>query len=94
MNNKLNYEVKDNALSVGLDANQDGQNSLNLKLQLSEAVQEAFAKGVAVEGVKSASIKFEGSKLVLVVDTDKDGEALLNLEVDLFEAIEETGVLK
>lgn len=91
---KVNYKVQDNSLQVGLDANEDGQNSLTLKININEAIAEAFKKGAAVDGVKSASIKFEGSKLVLIVDSDKDSEQLLSLEADLFEAIEETGVLK
>jgi len=91
---KVKYVVQDSNLKVSLDANEDGVASLDLTLNLSEALQEAFNKEAAVEGVQTASIKFEGSKLVLIVDTDKDGEPLLTLELDLFEAIEETGILK
>lgn len=91
---KLNYKVQDNNLLVGLDTNQDGQNSLELKLNLSEAVKEAFSNGTSLEGVKPAVIKFEGTKLILVVDTDKDGEHLLTLNLDLIETLEEIGFLK
>lgn len=91
---KVNYKVEANKLVIGLDANEDGQNSLNLSIDLNEAVQEAFKKGEKVEGVKSASVKFEGTVLMIVVDSDKDGEPLLDLKIDLFEGIEETGILK
>lgn len=91
---KIKYDIQENNLVIGLDANEDGQNSLEVKLSLSEAIQEAFKKGVAVEGVKSATVKFEGTKLIVVVDSDKDGEALLTLSADLFEGLEETGALK
>lgn len=91
---KVNYKIDGSDLKIGLDVNEDGQNSLLLKININEAISEAFKKGDQVEGVKSATVKFEGSKLVLVVDSDKDGEELLSLEADLFEAIEETGVLK
>lgn len=91
---KFKYEVIDNKLVVGLDSNEDGQASLELKLSLAEAIQEAFKKSEGVQGVKSATVKFEGAKLILVVDSDKDGEPLLHLTLDLFEGIEETGVLK
>ncbi len=91
---KVNFKIEDNQLKVGLDADQDGVNSLNLKVELSEAFKEAFNKGTAVEGIKSASIKFQDGKLVAVIDTDKDGVAALTLELNLPEGIKETGVLK
>lgn len=91
---KVNYKVQDNNLQVGLDANEDGQNSLTLKINLSEAIKEALKKGAAVEGVKTATIKFEGLKLIVVIDSDKDGVPLLTVEADITEAIEETGILK
>lgn len=94
MTDKLVFDVKDNHLVLGLDADKDGVKSLDLKLSLTEAVQEAFAKGTAVEGVKSASIRFEGMSLVIVIDTDKDGEALLTFTANLPEGIKETGILK
>ena len=86
---KVNYEVKDNALNVGLDSNEDGQNSVSLKVNLSEALGEAFQKGTAVEGAKVVEVKFELTKLKVVLDTDKDDENLLELEIDLAEAFDE-----
>jgi len=86
---KLNFDVKDGSLKVGVDSNEDGQNSLDLELSLSEAVGEALSRGEAVEGAKLVELKFELTTLVLKVDTDKDGEKLLDLKVDLGEAADE-----
>lgn len=86
---KLNQEIKDGKLHVGVDSNEDGENSLALKLNLSEAIQEAIAKGEAVEGVKVVDFKFELTKLVIKLDTDKDGEEVIELVVDLAESFDE-----
>lgn len=86
---KVNFEVKDAALNVGVDVNEDGQNSVNLKVFLSEALEEAFKKEAAVDGVKVAEVKFELTKLKIILDTDKDGEKLMELEVDLAETFDE-----
>lgn len=86
---KLNYEVKEGVLHMGADSNEDGENSISLKLHLNEAIQEAFKKGEAVEGVKVVGFKFELTKLKLQLDTDKDGENLLELEIDLAESFDE-----
>lgn len=86
---KPSIEVKDGALHVGIDTNADGQNVADLKLQIAEAISEAFAKGQEVEGAKVASFKFEGPKLVLKIDSDKDGQHMLELVVDLGEAYDE-----
>ena len=85
----LNYDVKDSALNVGLDTDKDGENSLDLKLHLSEAIQEAIAKGTPVEGAQVVDFRFEVTKLVLKLDTDRDGESLIDLEIDLAEAFAE-----
>jgi hypothetical protein len=86
---KPSIEVKDGALHVGIDTNADGQNVADLKLNISEAIGEAFAKGSEVAGTKVAQFKFEGTKLVLKVDSDKDGQPVLELVVDLGEAYDE-----
>lgn len=86
---KPSIEVKDGSLHVGIDTNADGQNVADLKLNISEAVGEAFAKGQEIEGAKVVSFKFDGPKLVLKIDSDKDGQALLEVVVDLGEAYDE-----
>lgn len=91
---KVNYEIKDGHLILGGDTNEDGQNSVGLKLSLNEAVEEAFKKGEAVEGVKVAQVKFLGTQLQVLVDTDKDGEQLLELTLDIGEILDEAGVFK
>lgn len=91
---KVNYKVEGGKLLLGLDSNEDGANSIDLELEINEAIQEAFAKGEEVEGAKSVKVAFTGTTLTVEVDSDKDGEALLLLKVNLAEAIDETGVLK
>lgn len=86
---KPSIEVKEGALIVGIDTNADGQNVADLKLNISEAIGEAFAKGTQIEGAKVVDFKFEGAKLVLKIDSDKDGQSLLDLVVDLGEAYDE-----
>lgn len=86
---KVDYAFAGDELQVGVDSNQDGQKAIMLKLKLSEAVGEAFAKGEAVEGVEVVGFKFEGSKLMIEIDSDKDGEKVLVLEADLAEVADE-----
>ncbi len=93
-NKKFDVKFEGDKLELGLDMNQDGEKLLKAKINLSEAVQEAFKKGAAVEGVKSATVSFSGTKLIVKVDTDKDGEALMDLELNLMEALDEAGVMK
>lgn len=38
---------------------------------------------------KAVEIKFEGSKLVVVVDSNKDGQAIVKVEVELAEIPDE-----
>ena len=91
---KFDFEIKDNQLIATGDSNEDGQPVATIKLSLNEAVQEAFSKGEAVEGVKVADVKFTGTQLIVSVDTDRDGEKLLDLTIDLAEALDESGLLK
>lgn len=86
---KLSVKVEDGQLKFGVDANEDGQNSLTVKLHLSEMVQEMISRGGAVDGAKVVDFKFSGTKLTLKIDTDRDGEPLLELELDLAESFDE-----
>jgi hypothetical protein len=90
---KINFEIKENKLQVGVDTDQDGEKSLDLKVHLGEAIQEAFARQEAIEGNKLVSIKFELTKLRIKVDTDKDGEEVLDLSIDLGESFSEVSGL-
>ena len=86
---KLNFDIKDKALHMGVDYNEDGENSIKMKLNMIEAVSEAFSRGEAVEGVKLVDFKFELTKMVLKLDSDKDGEEVLELVIDLGEVADE-----
>ena len=91
-NKVVDLAVKDGALSLGVDSNRDGEKVVTLKLHLSEAVQEAFNRSEALEGVKLVSLSFTtDGKMALKLDTDKDGEELLTLTVDLSEVADEIG---
>jgi len=82
-------EVKDGKILAGVDTNKDGEQSLSAVVKIDEAIQEAIARGEAIEGNKVVSVKFELTKLKIVVDSDKDGESLLELTVDLAEVYDE-----
>lgn len=86
---KLNFEIKDSALHLGVDYNEDGESSIKMKLNMSEAISEAFSRGTAVEGVKLVDFKFELTKMVLKLDSDKDGEEVLEIVIDLGEIADE-----
>lgn len=86
---KVKSEFVDGKFNLGVDLNEDGENSLNMKLNLNEAMQEAIKRGEAIEGAKLVDFKFELTKMVLILDTDKDGEPLLELVVDLPEVFDE-----
>lgn len=91
---KLGLKFEDGKVIAQVDTNQDGEAALTAKLHVSEAIQEAFQKGGAVEGVKVVGFKFELTKLKLQLDSDKDGQPVLDLELDLSEAVDESGLLK
>lgn len=92
---KFDVKVEENKLKLGLDSDEDGINSVSLNIVLDEAVQEAFKKGVAIEGetVVKFSIQPTG-ELSLKLDTDKDGEPSVELSVNIMEGINEAGLLK
>lgn len=90
---KLDFEIKEGNLVLGVDSNEDGEKAVKLNLVLSEAIEEAFSRGQSVEGVKLVDFKFELTKLKLKIDTDQDGESVLDLEIDLGEAFDEISSL-
>jgi len=93
-NKKFEVKFEDNKLHLAVDMNQDGDKLMVAKLNLSEAIQEAFKKGEKIEGAKVVGFQFNLTKLVVKIDTDQDGEPLLELEIDLAEALDEVGILK
>lgn len=86
---KFPVTFEDSKLVAGYDGNEDGQNSVSLKLNLKEGLSELISKGVAKIDVKTLTLKKDGSKISLYVDTDKDGEAILEGELDVGEALDE-----
>jgi len=86
---KGSLEFKDGKLVAGLDTNEDGQNVLEVKISMTEALEEVLKREDPKEGVKIADLKMDGAKLILKVDTDKDGEELLDLVFDLSEGLDE-----
>ena len=88
----LEVDFKDGELLMSADSNKDGEKVLDLKVNLSEAVQEVLNRGEALEGAKLLEFDFSLSKLVLKIDTDKDGEKLLDISIDLAELLDEVGL--
>ena len=89
MEKKINVSMEESKVKVGIDTNRDGQNAVEVKLNLKEALQEAIEKGEAKVDVKSLTLKLEGTKIILLVDTDKDAEPVLEVTADLLESYEE-----
>ena len=85
----MDYAIRDGKLEASIDMNQDGEKSLKLTLNLTEAIQELIAKGGKIEGAKIVDFKFELTKLRLKIDTDQDGEELMEIEIDLAESFDE-----
>jgi len=91
---KFDVGFEDNKLNLSLDTNQDGEKLMTLKINLPEAVQEAFKKGEEIEGQKVVNFKMSSKGLELSMDSDKDGEPSIELQVNLMEAVDEAGLLK
>jgi len=85
----LSYEVQNGMLVLGVDSNEDGDKVLDLKLNITEGIQEALQKGEKMEGAQLVGFEFSATKLKLMIDSDQDGENLLELEIDLMEAVDE-----
>lgn len=90
---KYSIDTEGSAIKFGLDTNADGENVLELKLYIPEAVAEVLKKGDKITGVKVVDFEFGLDGLKLKLDTDQDGEAVLELNVDVKEAIDEAGFL-
>lgn len=91
---KFQQEIKDGKVKLGYDGNEDGQASVSVEINLTEAVQEALRQGEEVEGAKVAEFRLEGADLVIKLDTDKDGEQVLDLRISLMEGVDELGLMK
>jgi len=89
MTKKVSLEIKDGAVEFNIDTNADGESVVKGKLNIGEAIEEAFKREGAIEGAKVVDFKFNGGKLELKIDTDKDGEELLTLSIDLGEVFDE-----
>ena len=86
---KLDFKFKDKKLLIGIDSNEDGENSIDIELFLSEAFSEAMSRDQAIPGAKLVSLSFEDKKMKVVIDTDRDGEPLMIFRLDLAETFEE-----
>lgn len=86
---KIKAEFKDNKFKLGVDTNEDGENSIVMNVNLSEALQEIVARGEKVEGAKLVDFEFGLGGMKLKLDTDIDGEELLELEIKFAEIVEE-----
>lgn len=88
-NKAIEVKFEEGKALFNVDSNKDGEPSLKIELNLTEAVQEIFNRGGKIEGAKVVDFSFELTKLKLKLDTDQDGEHLLDLTIDLAEAVDE-----
>lgn len=86
---KVNVDATGGYFKLGVDLNEDGENLAELRIKLSEALEEIVARDEPKEGVKIVEFKMDGTSLKLKLDTDKDGEELLDLTVDFGEVFDE-----
>lgn len=85
----VDYKFEDGKAEIFLDSDNDGKPSIKAFADLKELVQEVIARGDAQEGVKTATIRMDGLKLVIEIDSDKDGEKSFVFEADIPEGIDE-----
>jgi len=85
----LNYKFEGNKFELSVDSDKDGEPSVELVIMIDEVLQEAFKKGIAVEGKKAVEFDVSLGGLKMIADTDKDGEPSIELKVSLGEAISE-----
>ena len=76
-------------MDISVDADEDGEPSVSLKISLTEAMQEAIRSGTQIEGAKLVDFGFDEGKLVISIDTNLDGQPLLSLAVNLVESFDE-----
>ena len=94
---KGSVKIEEGKIIVGLDVNEDGENSLTLKVNINETISEALHKAKKGEETtidltgKKVELKFGIGGMKLVVDTDQDGEPSIELDLSLMEAFEEAG---
>lgn len=91
-NKKFNASFSEGKLKLSVDSNSDGDNVLDINVNMDEAIQEMLKRGEAIQGAKIAEIDFSLSNLVVRLDTDKDGEKLLEIKLNLAELLEEVGL--
>lgn len=90
MNEKLNVNESEGIVEVGYDYNEDGQNSIAVKADLGEAVDELLSKLKGGEITFSGKAKLDGSKVIFGIDMNGDGENLIELSLDILESFEES----
>ena len=94
MTEKKNFEAKfeEGKLNIHIDSNRDGENLMEAKVNLNEALQEIIARGEKVEGAKLVAFEMGIDGLKIKLDTDQDGEELLELKISFVEALDESGL--
>ena len=94
MSEKKNFEAKfeEGKLKIAIDSNRDGENLLDLNLNLNEGLQEIIARGEKVESAKLVGFEMGIDGLKVKLDTDQDGEELLELKISFVEALDESGL--
>lgn len=93
MDAKFNIGFQGSNLEGGYDGNADGENSVSLKLNLAEVLDELKKNGSAEIEAKKIKIEMDGAKIKVLVDTNKDGENVFEFQADLLEGLQEADIL-
>ena len=88
MAEKLSVKADGGKISVGVDLNQDGQDSVKVSVSLSEALDEILKRSDDTKGTKIA-YKMSGSVLKITLDTDQDGQNVAEVDIDLLQCLTE-----
>ena len=81
-------------VTVGLDTDQDGKNSVEVFVDAGEGLSELLGKLKGGELKFNGSAKMDGDKVVLGLDLDNDGENSVEIRIAIMESIDEaTGAI-
>lgn len=86
---KFNFSCTNNIAKLGVDLNQDGQNSLQVSVNINEAIQEIFSRSNEKGVTPKVATKIDGTNLVVTVDSDQDGENVATVVLNVLELITE-----
>lgn len=90
---KIKVGFNGSAFEVNYDGDADGKNSVEVKVQLAEALSELRGGNKVEVPAEKVTFELDGSDIVIKVDSDGDGEEVLSFRASLLEGLREAGVL-